>query len=124
MEVCSRIIVRDNGVTVRWVLAHHGIDSNEKADEYAKAAAEESAPCDDVPDEHRWEANLSHMVRAVAEARSHATAEWISSHALYAYEPGGDIGPHKDEAFEERNSAARGSLWPAATTGSSRGARW
>ena len=68
MEVSSRVLVRDNEVTARWVLAHHGIVGSKKADEYAGAAAEGSAPQDGVPDGHQWEASLSHMTR------SHATA--------------------------------------------------
>ena len=52
-ELCSRILRRHNEVTVRWVPAHHRVTGNERADEYAKAAA---------------------------EARSRATAQWTSSH--------------------------------------------
>lgn len=48
MEVCTRILSRDNDATICWVPAHNG---NEKADEYAKAAAEGRS--DEVPDEHR-----------------------------------------------------------------------
>ena len=67
MEVCSRILARDNEVTARWVPVNHGIDTNEKADEYAKATAEGNASCDGVPDEHRWEASLSHITRAIGK---------------------------------------------------------
>ena len=54
------------------------------AGEYAKTAASRAAPCsedgdDGVSDELRWEASLSHMTRTAAEAKSHATAEWIAS---------------------------------------------
>ena len=61
MEVCSRIVIRDNEVTIRWVPAHHRITGNGKVDEYAKAAARRETPCsDDVMDEYRWETSLSH----------------------------------------------------------------
>ena len=39
IEVCSRILARDNEVTIRWVPAHSGASGNEVADEYAKSAA-------------------------------------------------------------------------------------
>ena len=41
---------REGELAVRWVLAHHGIAGNQKADEYAKAATEGRAPEGDVPD--------------------------------------------------------------------------
>ena len=39
-------------------------------------------PCaeEDLPDELRWEASLSHMSRSATEARSRATAGWITDH--------------------------------------------
>ena len=56
-----RVVSRDNGVSIRWVPAHHGALGDEKADEYAKAAAEGVMLESDAPDEHRWVANLAHM---------------------------------------------------------------
>ena len=44
MEVCHRVLARDNNVTIRWVPSHNGIQGNETADEFARAAAEGSAP--------------------------------------------------------------------------------
>ena len=44
MEVCGRVLARDNEVTIHWVAAHHGVAGNERADEYAKAAASRSIP--------------------------------------------------------------------------------
>ena len=71
MEVCGWVLARDSEVTIRWVPAHHGITGNEKADEFAKAAASRTAPCNaDVPDELRWEASLSHMTGPATEDRS------------------------------------------------------
>ena len=45
IEVFSRILARDNDVTVRWVPAHSGA-SGEAADEFAKSAATGDAPVD------------------------------------------------------------------------------
>ena len=39
MEVCGRVLARDNEVTIRWVPAHSKAAGNEKADELTKAAA-------------------------------------------------------------------------------------
>ena len=40
VEVCSRVVGRDNEVTVLWVPAHVGIARNEEADRLAREAAE------------------------------------------------------------------------------------
>lgn len=53
MEVCTRFRNRNNDVAICWVPAHQGILSNEKSDEYAKAAANLNAPQSEVPDEYR-----------------------------------------------------------------------
>ena len=80
MEVCSRILARENKVTVRWVPAHYEIAGNEKTDDFARATAEGGSPEDTVSDEYRWETSLSHMTRVATEARSRATAQWIADH--------------------------------------------
>lgn len=53
IERYSQIMARSNEVTVRWVPAHHGITGSEKADEFAKAAAEGNSPDSTIPDELR-----------------------------------------------------------------------
>ena len=59
--------------------SHNKVEGNEKADEYAKAAADCLAPCQDdaTPRELRDEASLSYMTRTATEARSQATTAWI-----------------------------------------------
>ena len=75
--MATRILARDNEITVRWVPTHHEVPGNEKADEFARAAAEGSCPDDAVPDEYRWETSLSYVTRVAAEACGRAAAEWM-----------------------------------------------
>ena len=82
IEVCDRIHARGDQVTIRWVPSHAGVAGNETADRYARAAADRAAPCQDeaTPEELLDEASLLNMTRTATEARSRATAEWITDH--------------------------------------------
>lgn len=53
IETCTRVPARDDEVSIRWAPAHQGVLGNEKADEYAIAAAEGGEPDSAVPDEYR-----------------------------------------------------------------------
>ena len=79
IEVCDRILTRDNQVTIRWVPSHNRVGGNEMADTYAKAAASRSAPCHHkaTPRELLGEATLSYMNHTATEARSRDSAKWI-----------------------------------------------
>ena len=71
IDMATRILARDNELTVRWVPVHHEAPGNERADVLSKAATDGSS--DDaavVPDEYRWDTSLSHMTRVATEARS------------------------------------------------------
>lgn len=48
IEVCNQIVDRGNEVTIRWVPPHSVIEGNERADRWAKAAADQSASCSDT----------------------------------------------------------------------------
>ena len=80
IEVCSRILARDNEVTIRWAPAHSGATGKEVADRYAKSAATGEGPTEEIPEGYVGETSLSHMTRVATEARSRETAEWISEH--------------------------------------------
>ena len=58
IEVCSRIRMRDNEVTIRWVPAHSGAAGNEAADRYAKSAATGKDPVEDIPEGYAAETSL------------------------------------------------------------------
>ena len=58
------------------VPARSGVDGNE--DRLAKEAAEDRAV--EVPDELRWEVNLSRLSRRAAERRPRDTAQWVTAH--------------------------------------------
>ena len=67
-EVCGWVLTSGNTVTIRWVPSHKGILDNEKADEFARAVAERSAPSrEDVTNELLDEASLSYMSRTATE---------------------------------------------------------
>lgn len=54
IEICTRLLARDNEVATHWAPAHHGVPGNEEADdEFAKAAAEGEEPDSAVPGEYR-----------------------------------------------------------------------
>ena len=79
-EICSRIMSRQNKVTIRWVPAQHGVPGNEKADEFARAAAEGDRPESEVADELRWQTNITHITRIATENKTQKTKQWISEH--------------------------------------------
>ena len=115
MEVCARVTARDNEVTIRWVPVHNGIPGNEKANEFAKAAASQVAPCNnnEVPDELRQEASRLHMSRSATEARTCASAEWVSSRvgAEHRYSPPREVSATSTCAAQEKS-------WQEGTTSS------
>ena len=82
MEVCDRVLTRDNEVTIRWLPAHSRVEGNEQVDTYAKAVVRRTDPCsdDEVPDGLLTEASLFHVPRSATEARSRTSAGRIASH--------------------------------------------
>ena len=54
---------------VRWCLAHKGVESNEKADDWAKLAADE-------PDDYKWNGSRWATSHALCRARHH----WHTCH--------------------------------------------
>ena len=116
MEVCGRLLARDNEVTIRRAPAHGRVAGNVRADEFAKAAARRPAPCfsEAVPDELLSEASLSHMSRSATEARSRASAEWSAGNVRpeRRYRPL----PGRDLRRQHRRSTKS---WPGGSTTSS-----
>ena len=80
IEVCPRILTRDNEATIRWVSAHSGAAGNEVADRYAKSAAAGEEPVEDMPEGYAAETSFSHMTGVATKARSREAAEWTSRH--------------------------------------------
>ena len=108
IEVCSRVLARDNEVTIRWVPSHSKASGNEVADEYAKAAAMGEAPLEETPEGYRDEASLSHMTRTATETRSRETAEWISRYvgAERRYRPPSGRGLRRPQLRQVKNTLA------------------
>ena len=75
IEVCSRILSRDNSVTIRWVPVNSGATDNEVADRYAKSAATGEDPVEEILEGYTGETYLLHMTRVATETRTQATAE-------------------------------------------------
>ena len=83
------------------------------ASRFAKAAAGRTAPCNDTdtPDDFLDVASLSYMTRTATEARSQATAEWISSRiGVRRYRP-----PPR-RGLRRRHHAALEMNWPGVFT--------
>lgn len=77
-DVSGRVIGRDSEVAVRWTPAHQGVEGNEMAGTWAKAAVMGSFYEDGQA--YLREVSLSYTTRRTAEARSQATVRWISDH--------------------------------------------
>ena len=90
-----------------------GFPGNEKADEYAKAAADGAEPSDTVPDDYRWGTSLSHMTKVTTEAQARSTARWIAEHTG---DPEGSTATHEGRASGVSSSAGRQSRWREDTT--------
>ena len=81
MEVCDLVHPSNNQVAIRWVPAHNKVEGSEMADTICKGGGGSHGPVldADTRDELLDEATISYMTRTATEARSRATAEWISS---------------------------------------------
>ena len=78
MEVFNRMVARGNDVAIRWVPAHQGMPGNDKADEYAKAAAEGGNL---VRSQMSTGGRPAYRMTVVAtEARPRTTAQWNPEH--------------------------------------------
>ena len=75
IDVCSRILARENNVTIGWVSAHCGAEGNEVAGRCTNSAATGEDPVEDIPERYAAEISLSHMTSVATEARSRAMSE-------------------------------------------------
>ena len=75
IEVCPRVLPRNDDVTIRWVPAHSGAEDNKVADRYAKSAAIGGDLVEELPEGYSSETSLWHMIRVATEARSRETTE-------------------------------------------------
>ena len=106
IEACSRIVSRDNEVTVLWVPARVGVAGNEEADRLVKEPAE--VRTHEVSGGYEWEASLSPLSRVATENRSRATAHWVASHVRpkRRYRPLGGSGLLRKQLRRARKSLA------------------
>ena len=104
IEVCGRILTRDNQVTIRWVPSHNKVEVNERADAYSKAAASRTAPCRDdaTSDELINEVTLSYHHRG-QDAR-------LAKGLRTTFVPSAGAGPLREETYAASTSAARKEL--------------
>ena len=79
IEVCIRIMSRQNKVTICWVPAHHAIQGNETADTMAKIAAEGTHLEYNVPDNYRLETSLAHMSRVASDKQRVMAKDWMKN---------------------------------------------
>ena len=99
-----RLLARDCSVTVRWL---PGIEGNEAADGFARAAPGQTAACEEIPDELRWGTSSSHMSRVASEARSRTAAEWIAGRiGARRYRPPPGRGLRRQHLRRERKELA------------------
>ena len=90
-EVCTRLMARQNEITILWCPAHKDVAGNEFADGLAKETAERrSRGFPEAPDQVRWQASLSHLVRRATERRPRDTTQWVAAHVQpeRRYQPG------------------------------------
>ena len=100
-KVCSRILARDNDVTIQWVPAHSEATSNEVG-EYARSAATGDATViERIPEGYIKETSLPHMTRVATEAGFCEAAEWISGHAMVQAPLGTRLPPAPTQTGEE-----------------------
>lgn len=76
IEVCRKLMIRGNLITIRWITAHLGAGGNEISDLYAKGAAERELYA--VDGAHMRETNFAHLMRLTTGARTSGTNSWIA----------------------------------------------
>ena len=81
MEVCGRVTARDNEVTISWVPAHSGVQETKRRMLWPRRRqARRPRAATRSQTSYGGGTSLPHMTRSATEARSRASAEWISSH--------------------------------------------
>ena len=73
VEVTKRLTTQGFSVSLRWVPAHKGVEDNEMAGVFAKAAAEGAS--DSVGRQLPRQVSISHLTRVTTEARTQGTRD-------------------------------------------------